>query len=152
MARLWDPWNLDYVHHCLLKTKEPPLSTLAVQKLFDEKPLTYLTEEDEEIIKSVVAGTIPSYSLESKLGDCKRAVAIRRESLQRLMGKSLSGLPLEGFDYKSILGFHCEMPIEYVQISEGIGGLLLLNGGEFSVPMTTTEGCLVASTNRESLF
>ncbi|XP_039039943.1 3-hydroxy-3-methylglutaryl-coenzyme A reductase 2-like [Hibiscus syriacus] len=152
MARLWDPWNLDYVHHCLLKTKEPPLSTLAVQKLFDEKPLTDLTEEDEEIIKSVVAGTIPSYSLESELGDCKRAVAIRRESLQRLMGKSLSGLPLEGFDYKSILGFHCEMPIEYVQISEGIVGLLLLNGGEFSVPMATTEGCLVASTNRESLF
>ncbi|KAK4759852.1 hypothetical protein SAY87_022983 [Trapa incisa] len=105
-------------------------------------------EKDENIISSVVAGTIPSYSLESKLGDCKRAAAIRRESLQRVTGKSLQGLPLEGFDYESILGQCCEMPIGYVQIPVGIAGPLLLNGREFSVPMATTEGCLVASTNR----
>ncbi|RVX12328.1 3-hydroxy-3-methylglutaryl-coenzyme A reductase [Vitis vinifera] len=62
------------------------------------------SEEDEEIIKSVVAGAIPSYSLESRLGDCRRAVAIRREALQRMTGTSLEGLPLEGLDYESILG------------------------------------------------
>nr|BAF98280.1 hydroxymethylglutaryl-CoA reductase [Hevea brasiliensis] len=107
-----------------------------------------LGEEDEEIIKSVVAGTTPSYSLESKLGDCKRAAAIRREALQRITGKSLSGLPLEGFDYESILGQCCEMPVGYVQIPVGIAGPLLLDGKEVSVPMATTEGCLVASTNR----
>ncbi|KAK8518997.1 hypothetical protein V6N13_017752 [Hibiscus sabdariffa] len=130
----------------------PPLPAQApivsAQKVFDEKAVTVLTEEDEEIIKSVVAGTIPSYSLESKLGDCKRAAAIRREALQRLTGKSLAGLPLEGLDYESILGQCCEMPIGYVQIPVGIAGPLLLNGREFSVPMATTEGCLVASTNR----
>lgn len=117
----------------------------------DEIPFpatTYLGEEDEETIKSVVAGTIPSYSLESRLGDCKRAAAIRREALQRITGKSLSGLPLEGFDYESILGQCCEMPVGYVQIPVGIAGPLLLDGKEFSVPMATTEGCLVASTNR----
>ncbi|KAK4754821.1 hypothetical protein SAY87_008578 [Trapa incisa] len=107
-----------------------------------------LGEEDEEIISSVVAGTIPSYSLESKLGDCRRAAVIRREALQRVTGKSLQGLPLEGFDYDSILGQCCEMPVGYVQIPVGIAGPLLLNGREFSVPMATTEGCLVASTNR----
>ncbi|XP_065852264.1 3-hydroxy-3-methylglutaryl-coenzyme A reductase 1-like [Euphorbia lathyris] len=120
-------------------------------KVFDEMPqpkTTVLTEEDEEIIKSVVDGKTPSYSLESKLGDCKRAAAIRREALQRTTGKSLSGLPLEGFDYDSILGQCCEMPIGYVQIPVGIAGPLLLNGKEFSVPMATTEGCLIASTNR----
>lgn len=105
-------------------------------------------EEDEEIIKSVVAGTTPSYSLESKLGDCKRAAAIRRVALERTTGKSLEGLPLEGFNYDSILGQCCEMPIGYVQIPVGIAGPLLLDGKEFSVPMATTEGCLVASTNR----
>ncbi|CAK9156280.1 unnamed protein product [Ilex paraguariensis] len=104
--------------------------------------------EDEEIIKSVVAGTTTSYSLESKLGDCKRAAAIRRQALQRLTGKSLSGLPLDGFDYESILGQCCEMPVGYVQIPVGIAGPLLLDGIEYSVPMATTEGCLVASTNR----
>ncbi|KAL3525142.1 hypothetical protein ACH5RR_013514 [Cinchona calisaya] len=106
------------------------------------------SEEDEEIINSVVSGKTPSYSLESKLGDCKRAAGIRREALQRMTGKSLEGLPLEGFDYESILGQCCEMPVGYVQLPVGIAGPLLLDGREFTVPMATTEGCLVASTNR----
>ncbi|KAF5182481.1 3-hydroxy-3-methylglutaryl-coenzyme A reductase [Thalictrum thalictroides] len=109
---------------------------------------TLSSEEDEEIIKSVVSGTTPSYSLESKLGDCKRAAAIRRQALQRVTGRSLAGLPLDDFDYDSILGQCCEMPVGYVQIPVGIAGPLLLNGIEYSVPMATTEGCLVASTNR----
>ncbi|MBA0726816.1 hypothetical protein Golax_002616 [Gossypium laxum] len=121
---------------------------ISAQKVVDEKPVKLTTEEDEEIIKAIVAGTTPSYSLESKLGDCKRAASIRREALGRITGKSLSGLPLDGFDYESILGQCCEMPIGYVQIPVGIAGPLLLNGKEYSVPMATTEGCLVASTNR----
>ncbi|CAL1358664.1 unnamed protein product [Linum trigynum] len=110
--------------------------------------LQLLPQDDEEVVQSVVSGALPSYSLESKLGDCKRAASIRRESLQRITGRSLSGLPLEGFDYDSILGQCCEMPVGYVQIPVGIAGPLLLDGGEYSVPMATTEGCLVASTNR----
>ncbi|CAN8257799.1 unnamed protein product [Cochlearia groenlandica] len=104
--------------------------------------------QDEEIVRSVIAGTISSYSLETKLGDCKRAAEIRRESVQIITGKSLTGLPIEGFDYGSVLGQCCEMPIGYVQIPVGIAGPLLLDGAEYSIPMATTEGCLVASTNR----
>lgn len=76
------------------------------------------------------------------------AAKIRREALQRQTGRSVEGLALEGFDYESILGQCCEMPVGYVQIPVGIAGPLLLNGREYSVPMATTEGCLVASTNR----
>ncbi|XP_062081484.1 3-hydroxy-3-methylglutaryl-coenzyme A reductase 1-like [Humulus lupulus] len=134
---------------CPLPQIAPPVavsSKAALPKVVDSAPTT--TEDDEEIIKSVLDGKIPSYSLETKLGDCRRAAAIRREALQRLTGKSLSGLPLDGLDYDSILGQCCEMPVGYVQIPVGIAGPLLLDGREYSVPMATTEGCLVASTNR----
>ncbi|KAJ0430737.1 putative hydroxymethylglutaryl-CoA reductase (NADPH) [Helianthus annuus] len=40
------------------------------------------------------------------------------------------------------------MPVGYVQIPMGIAGPMLLDGKKLSVPMATTEGCLVASTNR----
>ncbi|XP_074275555.1 3-hydroxy-3-methylglutaryl-coenzyme A reductase-like [Silene latifolia] len=124
----------------------PPCGIVLDDKVFDRTP--GLSLDDEEIVKSVVSGTTPSYSLESKLGDCFRAAKIRREALQRTTGRSIEGLPLEGFDYESILGQCCEMPVGYVQIPVGIAGPLLLDGREYSVPMATTEGCLVASTNR----
>ncbi|KAF8022437.1 hypothetical protein BT93_F0078 [Corymbia citriodora subsp. variegata] len=122
----------------------------APQKLAEPEPIdsTLSSVEDDEVVKSVTDGKIPSYSLEPMLGDCKRAASIRREALQRITGRSLKGLPLEGFDYESILGQCCEMPVGYVQIPVGIAGPLLLDGLDYSVPMATTEGCLVASTNR----
>ncbi|KAF3434919.1 hypothetical protein FNV43_RR22006 [Rhamnella rubrinervis] len=138
---------------CPVPQNTPPVvaaSPKVASQVVDSFPVSTpaITKDDEEIIKSVVAGTTPSYSLESKLGDCQRATAIRREALQRVTGKSISGLPFEGFDYDSILGQCCEMPIGYIQIPVGIAGPLLLDGREYSVPMATTEGCLVASTNR----
>lgn len=128
-----------------------PTNRTSEMELEKKKPpptMEYNSEENEEIVKQVVEGSIPSYALESKLGDCKRAASVRREALERITGKSLTGMPLEGFDYESILGQCCEMPVGYIQIPVGIAGPLLLNGAEFSVPMATTEGCLVASTNR----
>uniref|UniRef100_A0A0E0CEN4 3-hydroxy-3-methylglutaryl coenzyme A reductase n=1 Tax=Oryza meridionalis TaxID=40149 RepID=A0A0E0CEN4_9ORYZ len=107
-----------------------------------------MPEEDEEIVSSVVAGKVPSYVLETKLGDCRRAAGIRREAVRRITGRQIEGLPLDGFDYASILGQCCELPVGYVQLPVGIAGPLLLDGQRFYVPMATTEGCLVASTNR----
>ncbi|KAL1190023.1 3-hydroxy-3-methylglutaryl-coenzyme A reductase 1 [Cardamine amara subsp. amara] len=148
-----DAWDLtdstdadrNFDDHRLVTCSPPPIT-----KLPNPEPIVTesLPEEDEEIVKSVLDGVIPSYSLESRLGDCKRAASIRREALQRVTGRSMEGLPLDGFDYESILGQCCEMPVGYVQIPVGIAGPLLLDGYEYSVPMATTEGCLVASTNR----
>ncbi|TXG51854.1 hypothetical protein EZV62_021023 [Acer yangbiense] len=140
-----DAWDLDDEDSNAARPPPTPMPKLVAP----EPIITALsTVEDEEIVKSVVDGSIPSYSLESKLGDCKRAALIRREALQRVTGRSLQGLPLDGFDYESVLGQCCEMPVGYVQIPVGIAGPLLLDGFEYSVPMATTEGCLVASTNR----
>lgn len=121
------------------------LPTLPPPKISDQKVMSM---EDEEVVSAVVSGSIPSYSLESKLGDCRRAANIRNQAVERVTGRSLEGLPMEGFDYDSILGQCCEMPIGFVQIPVGVAGPLLLDGNEYTVPMATTEGCLVASTNR----
>ncbi|KAJ4963654.1 hypothetical protein NE237_023593 [Protea cynaroides] len=152
-----DAWDVDDENEQFLieeNTRRGPCPAaldcpLPPPKVVDLVPIIRpMPEEDEEVIRSVVDGTIPSYSLETRLGDCKRAATIRREALQRMLGKSLDGLPLEGFDYASIMGQCCEMPVGYVQIPVGVAGPLLLDGSEYTVPMATTEGCLVASTNR----
>ena len=129
--------------------KIPPLSPKIAAGIVATAPVPVkLSMEDEEIVQAVISGSIPSYSLESKLGDCRRAAAIRNQAVERVTGKSLEGLPMEGFDYDSILGQCCEMPIGFIQIPVGVAGPLLLDGKEYTVPMATTEGCLVASTNR----
>ncbi|KAK7300343.1 hypothetical protein RJT34_11186 [Clitoria ternatea] len=134
-----DVWDLDDAPP---RIPDPPLPKLPLPEP------SISSQEDEDVVKSVVEGTTPSYALESRLGDCRRAAAIRREALQRVTGRSLEGMPLDGFDYESILGQCCEMPVGYVQIPVGVAGPLLLDGFEYTVPMATTEGCLVASTNR----
>ncbi|BAT97600.1 hypothetical protein VIGAN_09109700 [Vigna angularis var. angularis] len=46
------------------------------------------------INKAVVSGTVPSYALDSCLRDCGQATAICRVTVQRLLGRSLEGLPV----------------------------------------------------------
>ncbi|KAE8684881.1 3-hydroxy-3-methylglutaryl-coenzyme A reductase 1 [Hibiscus syriacus] len=142
-----EAWDLDVDDGNVVEVYRHRLLT-CTPSVADRQVQAVSSYEDEKIVDLVVKGTIPSYALEEKLGDCKRAVCIRREALQRITGRSLQGLPLDGFDYKAVLKQCCEMPVGYVQIPVGIAGPLLLDGFEYTVPMATTEGCLVASTNR----
>lgn len=103
---------------------------------------------DEHIACAVSEGEVPSYSLESNLGDCERAASVRKRAIELMTDTSLETLPLTGFDYSSVLGQCCEMVIGYVQIPVGVAGPLLIDGLHYMIPMATTEGCLVASTNR----
>ncbi|KAG0467385.1 hypothetical protein HPP92_018965 [Vanilla planifolia] len=136
--------NDDEVEEFFSVSSPPPVSdnkVIASPAPVAEPASLVLPEcNDEEIIASVVCGKTPSYSLESVLGDCHRATAIRREALSRISGRELEGLPLDGFDYGSILGQCCELPVGYVQLPVGIAGPLMLDGREFYVPMATTEG------------
>lgn len=78
----------------------------------------------------------------------KRAVRIRRTLFEMKINKPLTGLPLEGINYEKIFGANCETVIGYLSVPVGVVGPFLIDGNLIYVPMATTEGCLVASTNR----
>ncbi len=113
---------------------------------------------DAEILRLVEAKHIPSYKLETAVGDPERGVAIRRQLIQRqlstvssdssVISPSLSGLPYTSYDYSRVIGACCENVVGYMPIPVGAAGPLMLDGAQYFVPMATTEGCLVASTNR----
>lgn len=95
---------------------------------------------------------IPAYQLEKAVGDMERGVGIRRLIIGET-GKfldTLFDLPYKNYDYSKVLGSCCENVIGYVPVPLGIAGPLLVDGELYHIPMATTEGCLVASTNRGS--
>lgn len=127
---------------CLLPTPQVPGPIVQL------KGQDIRNNTDEDIAYAVSCGSVPSYTLEGSLEDAERGAAIRKRAVEIMTGRSLEALPLGGFDYSAVLGQCCEMVIGHVQIPVGVAGPLLLDGYECMVPMATTEGCLVASTNR----
>jgi len=108
---------------------------------------------DEEIVSIVHAGGThcPLHKIESVLDDPERGVRIRRQiigSRAKMPVGRLDVLPYEHFDYRKVLNACCENVLGYVPIPVGYAGPLLLDGETYYVPMATTEGALVASTNR----
>ncbi len=108
--------------------------------------------------------------------DCHRAVRIRRKWLEGKIkadfnninnkeypanspldiddnsGALATSLPYGKFDfhnfYQQVLGKNCENVIGYVPIPVGFVGPLKMNGRDYNIPLATTEGALLASTNR----
>lgn len=86
------------------------------------------------------------------------AVELRRQFISRCLfaeghsASALDKLPVKSFNeseyYGSIVGANCESVIGYVPVPVGVVGPLMLDGKPFRVPMSTTEGALLASTNR----
>lgn len=105
---------------------------------------------DEEILQLVEAKHIPAYKLETALGDPERGVAVRRKLISKQLKteSDLATLPFANYDYSRVMGACCENVIGYMPIPVGVAGPLLLDGMPYHVPMATTEGTLVASTNR----
>ena len=105
---------------------------------------------DSEVLSLVQAKHIPAYKLESSLGNHQRGVAIRRQLISNALPDPsvLKSLPFSDYDFSLVSGACCENVIGYMPLPVGVAGPLLLDGETYHVPMATTEGTLVASTNR----
>ncbi|CAF1503188.1 unnamed protein product [Rotaria magnacalcarata] len=135
----------------------PMIIVPASKKVEVNKPPTkimdYSALTDDEILSLVKAKTLVAHSLEKYL-PYLRAVHIRRILLnEQLIStkntlSSLDSLPYEHYDYSLVINQCCENVIGYVQIPVGYAGPLLVDGKLYYIPMATTEGALVASTNR----
>lgn len=113
----------------------------------------YTEWTDEQLAQLVIERKWKDHELEKKL-DALRAVQVRRKVFEQKLGKKAEfdwtqELPAKpSLDYASVYGANCEIVIGYVPLPVGLVGPLPINGQDFYVPMATTEGCLVASTNR----
>uniref|UniRef100_A0A1B6EGS7 3-hydroxy-3-methylglutaryl coenzyme A reductase n=1 Tax=Clastoptera arizonana TaxID=38151 RepID=A0A1B6EGS7_9HEMI len=110
------------------------------------------TLNDIEVRSLVKNGFIPTYQIEKAVKNPERGVGIRRQIVGDMgsFSEALTELPYKNYDYSKVLGQCCENVIGYVPVPVGIAGPLLLDDKLIYVPMATTEGCLVASTNRGS--
>jgi NADP-dependent 3-hydroxy-3-methylglutaryl-CoA reductase len=107
-------------------------------------------KSDDELVTLGLENRLRLYSLEVHLNCPTRAVSIRRRVIAGKAPSTFdpSGLPFKDYNYARVMGACCENVIGYLPVPVGFAGPLNIDGKAVFVPMATTEGALVASTNR----
>ncbi|GMR57173.1 hypothetical protein PMAYCL1PPCAC_27368, partial [Pristionchus mayeri] len=100
-----------------------------------------------DYLRLVNVGKEKSRELEALMPDFETAVAVRRAAVDPL--NKPADLPYTNYSYTIAKDACIENKIGYITAPAGIAGPLKINGGvTLQAPMATTEGALVASTNR----
>ena len=137
-------------------------SSAECEQMVKNRQAAYLN--DHELNDLTVRGKIPGYALEktlenldvmTRLASLTRAVKIRRTLVSRTPATAenssqldKSKLPYEDYNYENVHGACCENVIGYMPLPVGVAGPMVIDGKSYYLPMATTEGVLVASTNR----
>lgn len=132
------------------------------ERMAKNRQAAYLN--DHELNDLTVRGKIPGYALEktlenldvmTRLASLTRAVKIRRTLVSRTPATAEnsgqlenSKLPYRDYNYENVHGACCENVIGYMPLPVGVAGPMVIDGKSYYLPMATTEGVLVASTNR----
>lgn len=117
------------------------------------KQPAYEDLSDGQLVDMCLSKKLLPHKLESVLpGDLERAVRVRRKLLAATSGEevedALEQLPYEDYDYTKVHGACAENVVGYVPLPVGVAGPVLMDGSNVTIPMATTEGCLIASTHR----
>ena len=141
--------------------KSAPLS--AATTATDDADDLRKVKPEAEVMAELMQGKLRHHKLESELGDAHRAVDIRRKYIEATAAAggstesplSFDGLPTGPHDfdasnfYTSVVGANAENVIGFVPLPVGAVGPLIVDGRSLpAVPLATTEGALIASTNR----
>lgn len=105
----------------------------------------------EEIIQKVVKGEMKLHAIDQFM-NAVEAVDIRREAAERITGTEFDNVGRFSIDETETAKRNIENMIGAIQIPLGMAGPVTINGeyacGNYYLPLATTEGALVASTNR----
>ncbi|MDX1631755.1 MAG: 3-hydroxy-3-methylglutaryl-CoA reductase, partial [Thermoanaerobaculia bacterium] len=112
---------------------------------------TVLDSKAESLVRELVEGIRRFHQLPPDL-DPATAAEIRRRALTEMTSGDLDDIGHHSFDVANASRRNCENLFGVAQIPMGIVGPVRLHGdhvdGEVYVPLATTEGALIASTNR----
>lgn len=115
------------------------------------QPENKLTDSDIELIEKAVSGNISLRKIDEIVGS-EKGVNIRRKVMEKITNTELTHIQNFTLDVSRATKRNIENMIGAIQIPLGVAGPIKINGEYakeiYYLPLATTEGALVASTNR----